>query len=1251
MLFRRPQDVGEADGLLPPAATLGANRPVRKGSARIQHQPDRPATVPLLGGSTAAPSHSLAGRGGRIHPNNPRAPLTATFLPAINETADPLVNGAEGADSFRGSPGKIAPMCFLVLPPHRLNSAKRRKDAESRAHAQQRAAELPLLSPQQYLDLVGVPKLVDSLVAHLLKERPADVRRAVVDFLRGEIAEERDSVLRKEAGDAGVTLLATLRKLPDLRNYDFASETIPPTSELHLSFFVVCLQQMLHYVGKFQPNLAALATRAFDAIHEAIYVRPGDDSNECDHWADFQPLHEADNKDAALQAMVERMDAHPLGTWCEIAWHHQWECQRRQTGFDNQLEFYQRQLRSAELELKRLQERERELAAAIQKQELAARGVQEERDRLLSQMTRGRTDMHQELQTWQRKATELSHTLTAVLRETEAAIEQSPAIPAAQPAGLPGLLAWVNDTVRNHPFGTTNHLHLTSLHDGSKDGTDTRIGALLCLLNTVLPQYLPDTECQELIHQGDRASRADAIARVANEALGTTFFTGEQLLLSQAGGGSVVLFLSALLLKSVLTQQAQTTESLPGEKHEVVAQFENQYRMAQQRNQQRWEWAQGTVQQALGFVAQRGCDDLGGSDDQLRVMELLQAAEQAALTGDLLRAVQYCSEAVELVPQMPTPYYRRCQYRHQLADFDGARSDYAHAVWLDPNSRNSYHSIEPHRRRGAAPVGHHGGPEEEHAVDNEFAAKLLTFEFGQPAEEEPETPCSPRQAEVNDLLQSATRMAQHGELAEAIALCNKALEVKPFLATSYFRRGELRHQMDDFDGARQDYARASFLSLSARDSYHTLAELRDEDWLDGKRTRGHHGGEVELNRNENLAKTLDYTFRVNGLEEGDETRVTALVAFADEKAREKDYPAAIDALDNAIDINPANSPLYFKRGSLRHVIGDHEGARQDYEKGAWLDPDARDGHHAFHPGGRSKTIGHHGTLLQYNDLKQRTAAAGAQEESGGFAFPEAQGTEQDLRGYLEFAEEKAEGGDVQLAIEACDQAAKLMPTYAPTYFRRGSYRHQIGDFDGAGEDYRNASMMQPTSRDGYHALRSRDNPARGRQRTSAAENGDAYRYSISFSIPETPTTPADSDAAKRRKGSLRGPKSPMDEQGKMRKQSSIGASALRDVREAAKRRLQEVLADLPTIDFEPNSAKLRGNDVASLNAVAGIMQEFPTVRLQVTGVTVNENKLQLANRRSEACISYLVRRGIAVIRLEPRGIHGDRMATVFEPVE
>jgi len=81
------------------------------------------------------------------------------------------------------------------------------------------------------------------------------------------------------------------------------------------------------------------------------------------------------------------------------------------------------------------------------------------------------------------------------------------------------------------------------------------------------------------------------------------------------------------------------------------------------------------------------------------------------------------------------------------------------------------------------------------------------------------------------------------------------------------------------------------------------------------------------------------------------------------------------------------------------------------------------------------------------------------------------------------------------------------------------------------------------------------------------------------------------------------------------------------------------------IYFDFNRDTIRKNSAPTLDAAAKIFQEFPDLRVEITGhadgVGSREYNVQLSERRAEAVKRYLVEKGVAAERIETRGAGPD----------
>jgi OOP family OmpA-OmpF porin len=81
------------------------------------------------------------------------------------------------------------------------------------------------------------------------------------------------------------------------------------------------------------------------------------------------------------------------------------------------------------------------------------------------------------------------------------------------------------------------------------------------------------------------------------------------------------------------------------------------------------------------------------------------------------------------------------------------------------------------------------------------------------------------------------------------------------------------------------------------------------------------------------------------------------------------------------------------------------------------------------------------------------------------------------------------------------------------------------------------------------------------------------------------------------------------------------------------------------IYFDFNKDTIRKNSAPTLDAAAKIFQDFPDLRVEITGhadgIGSREYNVQLSERRAEAVKRYLVEKGVAPARITTRGAGPD----------
>ncbi|MDZ8259669.1 tetratricopeptide repeat protein [Nostoc sp. ChiQUE01b] len=152
---------------------------------------------------------------------------------------------------------------------------------------------------------------------------------------------------------------------------------------------------------------------------------------------------------------------------------------------------------------------------------------------------------------------------------------------------------------------------------------------------------------------------------------------------------------------------------------------------------------------------------------------------------------------------------------------------------------------------------------------------------------------------------------------------------------------------------------------------------------------------------------------------------------------------AINDYTQAIRINPNVAVTYKNRAEARSHVGDNQGAIEDYTQAIKINPHYADAY-------KNRGIARY--LL------------GSQP-----GFPQAiKINPQDAIAYKKRGNARSDLGDFEGAIEDYTQAIQINPSYADAYYNRGNARSDLGDFEGAIEDYTQAIQINFNYADAYY---------------------------------------------------------------------------------------------------------------------------------------------------------------------------------------
>lgn len=265
-------------------------------------------------------------------------------------------------------------------------------------------------------------------------------------------------------------------------------------------------------------------------------------------------------------------------------------------------------------------------------------------------------------------------------------------------------------------------------------------------------------------------------------------------------------------------------------------------------------------------------------------------------------------------------------------------------------------------------------------------------------------------------LQRAELLASEKRFAEATEAYNRSISLKPsYLA--YFKRGDTRFQLEDFQGAYDDANTAISLQPEGGLAYYTRGLARN-------RLKDPQGAIADLSKSIQLMPYL------------------APAYFARSAIFEnlKEYDKSLADLDRIIELVPGYSEAYFQRGSLKATaFNDIQGAIADFNKAIELDPKNAEAY----------------MRRAYIRAEKQGDMQGAVADLGKAIAVEPNNP----RYYINRGQLLVSLQDFQGAIADYTKVIQLQPDNADAYFRRAAAKTNIKDFPGAKADLQKSAQL------------------------------------------------------------------------------------------------------------------------------------------------------------------------------------------------
>jgi tetratricopeptide (TPR) repeat protein len=213
------------------------------------------------------------------------------------------------------------------------------------------------------------------------------------------------------------------------------------------------------------------------------------------------------------------------------------------------------------------------------------------------------------------------------------------------------------------------------------------------------------------------------------------------------------------------------------------------------------------------------------------------------------------------------------------------------------------------------------------------------------------TASAQKEMEARSFLSDADQSIEQGDYDQAIADCNRAIELAPDLAAAYHKRGFVHaYHLYEYEKAIADYDRAIELDPKHKWAYgdkgcalrelgrydEALAALDqaiqlDPDFAWAYNERGRVYSEIE-----------EYERAIEDYDKAIEFAPEYKYAYAHKGYALRKlgrYDEALTALDQAIQLDPEYAWPYTERGNVHSERGEYEWAIEEYDKAIKLDPE------------------------------------------------------------------------------------------------------------------------------------------------------------------------------------------------------------------------------------------------------------------------------------------------------------------------
>lgn len=327
---------------------------------------------------------------------------------------------------------------------------------------------------------------------------------------------------------------------------------------------------------------------------------------------------------------------------------------------------------------------------------------------------------------------------------------------------------------------------------------------------------------------------------------------------------------------------------------------------------------------------------------------------------------------------------------------------------------------------------------------------------------------------------------QRGNYIEALKTLNTLIAADSTFADAWFLRGVTKYNLDDLNGAYQDFCKAININPIHTSAYHyraivsgqmgkTGTALNDITIASGLRPNDNEiiftRGVTNLHVGKYQQAIEDFTLVLAQTPDNRGSYINRSIA----KTMVGDTLSALSDLNKAVQINPFDADGYNRRGRLYFEMGSYNLALDDLDKALELSPK-----HTLSLFTRSLIYSEQQqftkSLIDLNKVIEQNPTNALALYNRALIYTRIDSLTQALDDYNRIALLNPENllvfynraavyydlGNFQAAIADYTVAIELFPDFPNAYYNRASAKNQIGDANGAQKDFNTARQKQET---------------------------------------------------------------------------------------------------------------------------------------------------------------------------------------------